>query len=790
MSRALNWSAVLAVSVLLLAMANASAAEPFEFSRDTRPFLDKYCARCHRTGAVAAGLNLDIFKSPVSVQQYRERAGEVIHALETGIMPLKGQLQPSDSERAGAIAWFRNELNHFDFEKYKDPGNLPLHRLNRTQYRNTIRDLVGLGEEIYEQLPADESTYGFDHLAEAQDISPAHMERYLDAARYILDRVFLPTAKTWQYEARKLPFVRQFGLSSGDERVKLPDETPANEVNDAEHVFIRAGGVVVAHTFPHTGLYKLRVAGWGSEAEGVKNGPSLKVKLDADKVGELRPGIDGPAKPREMDARFVVRAGRHDVKIEMEGTGYAPNAAAPALQFNRVGLGRIEITGPLPDDEARYAQVRSKLLVAAPGPGITPRRAARQVLDRFVPLAFRRPAQPAEIEKLLTIFDRSLARGRSYETSVKLTLTAVLASPNFLFHVTDERNVREPYAVNDFDLASRLSYFLWASMPDEELFRLAGQNRLHEPAVLYAQTTRMLKDARSKSLAEKFAPQWLGLGSLFAVHRDEPFHENNVDMRQMLLDEVVLFFDSVVREDRNVFDLLDANYTFVNERLARHYGIPGIVGKEMRRVELAGPVRDQRGGVITMAGVLLSMSHPAETNLSGRGRWLLDAVLGTPPPPHPASVKPLPVPKKGEVVDSLRDRLALHRSDPSCAGCHAKIDPLGFALENYDQVGAWRTKDRDKPVNAAGQLPGGETFEGPVQLKTLLASKHDLFVRNLARRMFTYGLRRRLEFYDEKPLRDAEAALAAGNYRISLLIHSIVQSYPFQYRNPIGEGGK
>ena len=762
----------------------ADSPTNLDFARDVRPFLDQYCSRCHNEKTSSGGLNVDVLSSLVSLQQHRDRVIQMANALDARIMPLQGQVQPSDALRRDVAGWLRYQLDHVDSTQSRNPGNVQLHRLTRTQYHNTIRDLIGVGEEISDELPADESTFGFDHIAEVQELSPAHMEQYLNAATYILDRAFLPPAQTWQWEGAKLPYVRQFGLSGGDSKVKLPEDAPETQVLGADRVIFRAGGVAFGHKFPHTGLYRVTLRVWGDRAEGVQGKPSLRIKLDGIKVAEIQYQAGGPGKAADCTAQFIVRSGLHDLKFEMEEMAYNANAQDPSRRFNRLGLGHIQVTGPVPEDEARAARIRAGLLVAVPGSTLRPREAARQALESFLPKAFRRPARRDEVDRYLTFFDRYGSRPQNFERAVQLTLRAVLISPSFLLHIEPEQDTRQPYRIGDFELANRLSYFLWASMPDQELFAAAKLGRLHEPAVLEAQTERMLQDPKSKSLAEKFAPQWLGLGSLFAVHRDGEFNENNFSNRQMMLDEVVLFFDSLVRENRSIFDLLDADYTFVNERLARHYGITGVAGREMRRVTLDGPVRAQRGGVVTMAAVLLSTAHPKETNPPGRGKWILDALLGTPPAPPPPNAKPLPVAGK-KMVETLtvRERLTQHRSDPSCAGCHARIDPLGFALENYSETGAWRTTDAGKPVDASGQLANSSPFNGPVELKKLLA--HDmrgLFIRNFTRRMFTYALARAPEFYDEGSLRDAEAALQANDYRIGALVKSIVQSYAFQYR--------
>ena len=767
--------------------ASFADAPRLDFARDARPFLDAYCAKCHNAEKSKGGINLEIFKDETSLYRHRARVEEVIEQLGRKSMPPEDARQPDDDTRQKISTWLKWKLESFDPAQFHDPGYLPSHRLTRTQYRNTIRDLIGVGMEVADDLPTDEATFGFDQMGDVQEVSAVHLEKYLEAAGYILDRVFVPPAQSWKFDPRQLEYVRQFGVSGSDEKIDFPTDAPKHEVTDSAHVIYYTGGVTLSHAFPQSGLYRVKVRLWGAKAQGVKNGPSLKLNVDAHRVAETGVPTQGPGHVEEPVLNAMIRSGRHDLKLEMEGMGLAPNATNAAQRFNCAAIQSIEIIGPVVESEEKARAVRERIVVAQPGPGVRPREAARQVLHHFATRAFRRPVSSGEVEELLAFYDRAAKRGDSYENSLKLALKAALVSPDFLFHIEQDRDARAAYRIGDFELAGRLSYFLWSSMPDDELFALAAKNELHEPGVLEAQTQRMLKSPKTRALAENFAPQWLGLRSLFAVHREEPYHENNLGQRKDMHEELVQFFNYVVTEDRSVFDFINADYVFVNQFLADFYGLPGVTGRDFQRVTLNAEQAQRRGGVFGMAAFHFAIAHPKDTNPSGRGKWVLDVLLGTPPPPPPPNVPLLPRMEKGEKM-TLRERLSQHRSDPNCAACHAKMDPIGFALENYDQIGKWREKDKDsgQPLDVSGVMRDGKTIRGPAELRNYLATeKAAQFRRSLAGRLLTFALRRGLEYYDEGTLLDLAAALEHNQDHMSALVLGIVKSYPFQFRkNP------
>lgn len=430
-----------------------------------------------------------------------------------------------------------------------------------------------------------------------------------------------------------------------------------------------------------------------------------------------------------------------------------------------------------------------RLLIVRPGSALTEREAARQIVEYYAFRAFRRPTAPEEIDRYLALFDRTGAQDLTFAGRIKTTLAALLVSPHFLYRVELDQPTDAPYRINDYELASRLSYFLWSSMPDPQLFRLAGEGRLHKPKILAHQVARMLQDPKSRMLAEKFAGQWLGIDKLDTAAQPDPnrFESYTVELRDAMKREPLEMFQFVARENRSLLELLDADYTFVNGSLAEHYGIEGVSGEDFQKVALTDR---NRGGVLGMGAILTLTSYPLRTSPVLRGKWVLEEILGTPPPPPPPLVKSLPRDDRPRQGLTFRQRLEKHREDPNCAACHKKMDPLGFGLENFDAIGRWRTEIAKDPVDASGELPTGETFDGPAELKRILLARKDLFVRNITERMLAYALGRGLEYYDVPVVKDIVAKLEDSGYASRTLILEIVKSFPFQYRRnqPIDAG--
>jgi hypothetical protein len=432
-------------------------------------------------------------------------------------------------------------------------------------------------------------------------------------------------------------------------------------------------------------------------------------------------------------------------------------------------------------DEILDAARPERVFVARPHLLQSGRSAARKILEHFAPRAFRGPVEKEELQQLVSLYDTAAKAGSSFEDSVKLALKGVLVSPKFLFRIESDQSGEQPYRISDFELASRLSYFLWSSMPDDELFRLAAEKHLSDPAVLERQVRRMIADPKGRVFADNFASQWLRVRELATSAQPDPgkFKQYTPELRDAMMREPILFFDSLLREDASLLSLLDSDFSYVNEELASHYGIEGVQGKEFRRVKLPD---HNRGGVLGMGAILTLTSYPLRTSPVLRGKWVLEEVLGTPPPPPPPLVKSLPQDERKRGGLTFRQQLERHRADPNCAGCHKRMDPLGLGLENFDAIGRWRTEVQGTAVDASGVLATGEEFSGPAELKKLLLQRQELFLRNLTAKMLSYALGRGLEYYDAPTVKHIAKAVAEKEYRSSVLLVEIVKSYPFQYR--------
>lgn len=594
----------------------SQAAERALFDRDIRPLLQTYCHECHGEKKQKAEVNLEAFTDEASVYRNPKLWENVLRQLQDREMPPKKKPQPTEEEFERLTGWVDVMLASLDETKIGlNPGHVVIHRLNRTEYNNTVRDLFGVTNRPADSFPADGGGGGgFDNNADTLFVPPILMERYLAAASEVVDST--------------------------------------------------------------------------------------------------------------------------------------------------------------PDD---------RLFVKRPGWFTSERGAAKKILAHHATRAFRRPVTDDETTRYLGLYDHAKKQGRPHADAVRLALKALLVSPNFLFRAVEDRQTDAPFALNDWELASQLSYFLWSSMPDEALFQAAAAGKLTDPQELRKQIRRMVADPKSEALAENFTLQWLGVKNFrtSAPPNTRRFPEFTPSLQESMLREPVLFFQALLRDDASLLELLDADHTFANAELAKIYGVEGVTGSELRRVAL--PDRT-RGGVLTMAVTLTHTSYPLRTSPVLRGKWVLEEILGTPPPPPPPLVQSLPTDDKPVDGLTLRQRLEKHRSDPNCASCHSKLDPLGFGLEQFDPIGRWRTTISDQPVDASGELPGGKTFEGVGGLKTILLEKREQFVRNLTERMLAYALGRGLEYYDAPSIRRITEAVTANHYSAATLVSEIALSYPFQHR--------
>jgi cytochrome c551/c552 len=724
------------------------------------PLIPKYCGGCHNAKVKTAGIALDS-AAPVS-----DDAGvweKALRKLRGGEMPPPGLPRPSQEESKAFTRWLESELDRAAAD-HPNPGRPAIHRLNRAEYTNAVRDLLGLDVNVAADFPPDDSGYGFDNIADVLSVSPMLMEKYLAAAgrvsRLAVGNIKAAAAIDQVQINRK---VRQTD--------RISDDLP----------FGSRGGAIVQRYFPLNAEYaiRVRVRGNGSPAK-------LDFRLDGRRVRLLDALIserEEDEESRKYEVRLPVKAGSRNIAVTfLRESGYSESVEAPPRAGGGLAIDYVQIAGPFNPTGPGDTESRRRIFTSRASGGADEERCAREILAKLARRAYRRPVADADVTPLLRFFRMGRQDGGSFDAGIQLALKAILVSPDFLFRV--ERDPEgsapgAPHPVSDLELASRLSFFLWSSIPDEELLTLAEKRKLRDPAVLEAQIRRMLADEKSKALVTNFAGQWLYLRNLSEIKPDpDRFPEFDEALRQAFRRETEMFFGAIVHEDRSVLDALDANFSFLNERLAQHYGVAGVKGAYFRRVSLDGA---ERGGLLTQGSILTVSSYPTRTSPVLRGKWILENMLGAPPPPPPPNIPDLKE-ASADAPTSLRQRLELHRSAAGCAACHARMDPLGFALENYDAVGKWRTEDGKTAIDASGALPGGVSFNGPRELKSVLRSRREEFAQCLTEKLLTYALGRGVEYYDKPSVRKICREAAKSDYRFSALVLAISNSVPFQMR--------
>ena len=799
--------ALLAFSLISLTEAQGSGAPAGQELLQTT--VGRYCLTCHndrlRTGELSLdGLDLSDVGARAEVWE------RVVAKLRARTMPPAGRPRPDIGTYDTLAEWLESEIDRYATD-HPEPGRTEaFHRLNRAEYSNAIRDLLALDVDVQSLLPADDiDQHGFDNMADVLTVSPALMERYLSAARKI-GRLALgeeplgPATETYNVNI----------LHVQDDR--MGDDLP----------FGSRGGIGIRHYFPVDGEYDLAITlhrNYVNYVRGMGSRHELEVRLDGDLVrtfsfgGEEPDVTQAPASyggnqfgdpeweeymlfaDTNMRVRFRAAAGQHVVSVafvrrftEPEGVQQPRQStfavAVDEMRDGNAAVDQVAIGGPYSsggpgDTPSRRAIFSCRPVTSATG---DEESCAREILSSLARRAYRRPVEAADVSTLMDFY-RIGRSDSSFDSGIQLALERLLISPDFLFRVERDPVDSEPataYALSDLEIASRLSYFLWSSGPDDELLELAEHGRLNDPIVLEQQATRMLADPRSSALVRNFAGQWLYLRNLRGIVPDAiVFPEFDENLREAFQQETELFIESLIREDRSVLDLLGADYTFVNERLAKHYGIQKVYGAHFRRISLASDMAERRGGIFGHGSLLTVTSYPNRTSPVLRGKWVLTNVLGTPPPPPPADVPDLPDRGADGEVATVRDRLARHRESPACSVCHAPMDPLGLALENYDAVGKWRTTgEADLPIDASGNLPDGTAFEGPIGLRTLLLDRQEQFIGTLTEKLLAYALGRGPEYYDRPTVRAITRSAASDNYRWSSIIVGIVQSAPFRMR--------
>jgi len=733
----------LAVAVAVLCL--SASAQDKEFDAQVRPTLQGYCISCH--GASKPKAKLDLSGTP-DLARDQARWLEVLKQLKTRAMPPDDAKKPlPDADREKLVAWLEAAMDRVDERAPRDPGRVTLRRLNRAEYANTIRDLIGLDLRPADDFPADDAGDGFDTVGEALTLPPLLLDKYVEAADRILDKAMVAEGPVELLEKRF-------------EAEALSKEKPVN--GSIELRFDQ--GIQATVAIPADGRYEFRVR---ARQEKSPDGRAI-VGVRVDGVDTAL--VNVPAEEGVYVTSFELQRGERKLSIH-HSPPKAYDTKKETVPDTRLFLDWAEIAGP-------ERSLSHKRLIFSED--------ARKVLERFATRAYRRPLRPGELDRLATLCEEGKKRGKSVAGSLRLGLWSVLVSPHFLFRVergSGERDGTGAVRLDDWELASRLSYFLWSTMPDDALLDLAAKGRLRDPAVLKEQARRMLADPKAGALIDNFGGQWLGLRKLDQVQPDrEMFPQFTEAVRRAALEEPRQFFANLIREDRPILDLVSADYTYVNEPLAKLYGMKGVTGDAMRRVALGDP---NRGGVVTMAAILILTSHPTRTSAVKRGKWILDELLGAPPPPPPPNVPELNEASKSRPdakTMTLRQRLEIHRADPQCFGCHKRMDVLGLGLENYDPIGRWREKDGAQKIDVAGTLPTGETFTSPGGLKKVLAGYKDDFARTLSEKMYVYALGRTLERSDRREIKRAVDELRKNDYRFSALVESLVTSYPFRHR--------
>ncbi len=725
------------------------------FDTAVRPILANTCAGCHNERLASGGLNLKPFQVPESLAN-RDQWEDILQKLRGAEMPPKGIPRPSQADIDALVGFVQGEFEKADRAVKPDPGRVVARRLNRNEYTNTIRDLLGVTFRADKDFPTDDSSYGFDNIGEALTVAPVLIEKYLSAAEKIASATIgadpLPKPLIW--EGRR--------SDRAIRRVRASTSETTHRLNVGAEYIIR---VVFTGNLPKTDP----PAAFGLWVDG---------KLLASKALTVVPK---PAAEQKEEVRIYVEAGDHVFRAGLigdnapvpppvpAGTTPDPNAPKPLVPDS------ISIDGPYPSNAERAS--RKRVLICDPNYGTA---CVDRILTQLASRAYRRPATKSDVAALLHFYQLARQQGQSADQGIQLALQVVLVSPEFLFRIEREPTNGAIRRISDIDLASRLGYFLWSSMPDDRLLSLAESGKLHVPETLDAEVTRMLADPKSSALAENFAGQWLEMRNLDVVHPDpQKFPKWSPDLRDAFKTETRLFFEYVLRENRPVSDFIDARYTFANELLAQHYGIPDVKGDEFRRVELKG---DQRGGILSQGAVLTVSSYPTRTSVVLRGKYVLENILGTPPPPPPPDVPALDEAAVGTSA-SLRQQMEAHRASAVCASCHSKMDVLGFGLENYDAIGAWRTADGKFPVDATGTLPNGKSFASPSEFRRLLLASLPEFEHCLSQKMLTYALGRGLGPSDRVTVSQIDHNVIQSEYRFQALIREVVRSMPFQMQH-------
>jgi hypothetical protein len=759
----------------------AAAAHSAVFDKQTFWQTTKvYCDTCHFGPKARAKLNLESLDL-ANLGNNGETWEKILRKLRSREMPPVGMPRPQEVTYQALVSAIEGERDRVA-QVRPNPGRPTLHRLNRTEYANAVRDLLALEVDVSEMLPADDIGYGFDNIGDVLQVSPVLLERYLSAARKISRTAVGDMTLPASYQTYTIPH----GLIQDD---RLSETAPVGS----------RGGAAIRHFFPVDGEYDISVTlqrNRNDEYLGLERERKLDLRLDDQRLqlftipaSQKKIVLGGGTPPdAKLKVHLSIKAGTREIgalflKDTLLQEGVIDKVRDDDVKTYFEGVGSVTVAGPFNVEGPGHTVTRDKIFICHPSGSADEMGCAEKILTNLAHRAYRRPVSADDMPQLLALYKEGAENG-GFEAGIRLALQKILVSPEFLFRAEVDPPNAAPgtvYRVSDVELASRLSFFLWSSIPDDELLAIAEKGQLHDPSVLKAQVKRMMADPRSESLIKNFVGQWLFLRNVSRISPDTTtFMTFDENLRQSMAKETELLVESQVREDHSVVDLLSTDYTFLNQRMAEHYGIKGIYGSEFRRVKLEDP---KRYGLLGQASILAVTSYPNRTAPTIRGKWVLEQLLGTPPPPPPPNVPSL---KDDQTTQKLtmRQRMEMHRASPQCASCHRMTDPLGFALDNFDGIGSWRdnTGPGTEPIDSSGTLPDGTPFNGPEGLRKLLVKKRDMFVENFTERLLTYALGRGVEEYDHSVIRKITREASADDQKWSSIILGIVNSTPFQMR--------
>jgi len=739
-----------------------------------------YCDTCHFGPKARAGVNLETLDL-ANLDSNGALWEKVLRKLRGREMPPPGAPRPDEATYQALVKAIDGERDRL-IDAKPNPGRPTLHRLNRAEYANAIRDLLALEVDVSEMLPTDDAGYGFDNIGDVLTVSPALLEKYLLAAGKISRQAVGDTSMPTSYQTYDVPK----GLKQDD---RMGVDMPLGS----------RGGTVVNHYFPVDGEYDISVGlqrGRAEEILGTGRERKLDLRLDDERLqlftlaararrANINTATGGTDPEAGLKVRLPLKAGTHTIAATFQKDtvlqeGIIFRQRSDAVQAHFEGVGSISIAGPYNVQGPGATPSRDKIFICHPSAPAEEQACAEKILANIAHRAYRRPIAADDLPQLIALYKQGIETG-GFESGVRLAMQKILVSPEFIFRAEFDPADARPGSVHrlgDIELASRLSFFLWSSIPDDELLAIAERGELSDPAMLERQVRRMMADPRSQALVKNFVGQWLFLRNIPRMQPDiTAFTYFDDNLRQALEQETTLLVDSTLRDDRSIVDLLTTDYTFVNQRLAQHYGIQGIYGSDFRRISVTDP---KRQGLLGHASIMAVTAYPDRTAPTIRGKWVLEQLLGTPPPPPPPNVPALKIDENQKVL-TMRQRMEEHRVSPQCAVCHRIMDPIGFALDNFDGLGKWRDAEGEEVIDSSGVLPDGTAFDGPVGLRDILVGKRrDVFVENFTERLLTYALGRGTEEYDQPVVRKIARDAAANNHRWSAIILGIVKSKPFQ----------